>query len=130
MYRYGIYVEQGVVVVYFRGRVTVAELMDYFTEIAADSNYRPDIHGVFDFRDATLDMDVEALKELAEESASSSTARWVIIVDNPHDTAFSVLYSDIVCAFHPLVVVSFEDMASKYLDIDIHPLLEELKTSK
>lgn len=126
MYRYRIYLDLGVVVVRFRGRVSVSEIMDYFSEIATDSNYNPNIHGVVDLREATLDMSVEEVESLAKMGAANSKARWVIIVNNPHETAFSVLYSDVVCQSHPLVVVSHEDPASKYLDTDVAVLLEQM----
>lgn len=130
MYSYRIFTDYEVVVVRFKDHVSMAELLDYYAEIGTDSDFSPEMHGVVDLRDATLDITVADVKKLAEIGATNSKARWVIIVDNPHDTAFSVLYSDIVCEHHPLVVVSHDVQASKYLDVEVGPLIEKLKAMR
>ncbi len=85
------------------------------------------MHGVVDLREAELDITVEEVEGLGEIGAKNSKARWAVMVDDPKNTAFSLLYSDVVNKSHPMAIMSYDKAASEYLDIFVTPYLNTLR---
>lgn len=126
MYQYKIFTDEGLIVVRFSGTVRLKEILNYFAEIATDEQYDPRMHGVVDLRGSILDISVDDVHHLAELGAANTKARWAVLVNDPHTTAFSMLYKEDIDKSHPLGLFSIEEKASTYLEIDVSPFLNKI----
>ncbi len=123
MYKYQIYTDMSLAVVQFSNSVTKEEVFEYFTEIGTDERYQPTFSGIVDLRGSDIQLKANDLAILAEAGSKNSTAKWVLLVTDPRNTAFSLLYKEVLDHSHPLAVVCEEQSASDFLGFDIVPFL-------
>lgn len=129
MYTYTIYPDKAFAVVKFMGHVTREEILTYYQDIYEHPDYSEEFCGVADLREAILEVIPSDIPEFGEIGASNTTGKWVLLVTEPQNTAFALLYSDVATKKHPLIVASETATASNFLNFDVAPYLDEPKSA-
>lgn len=103
------------------GDVNFKEIMKANGEMASDARFNPHFNGVVDHRRSNIKLTHEELQEIAKTVSDNdvSVGRWVILVESPMQTAFSMLYKENIEDQHPANIYSTIKSASAYLDFDL-----------
>lgn len=127
MYSYKLFPEQKLIVVVFRGLVSLPEILEYFMSIAYAPGFDKDFCGVADLRKAQLDLKPQDLSAFDPSNEKDLTeGPWVFLVNDPKTTALSFLIKDQADDNHPLQVFSEPKTASGYLGLDVAPFIQDV----
>ena len=99
--------------------------MKFYLDVASHEDFSKDFVGLADMREGELKITTEQVVEMGRFVVDSnySKARWVFLVSEPIETAFSVVYQDIVSPQHAIFVASTLEAASEYLGLDLEKII-------
>ena len=115
---------QGVVRSHGSGKLTSADLLQYFADTRADPDYEPTMHRVMDLRDVTQlpsSDEIRSLATFARTKAPVETARMAIIASSDLAFGVSMMFKGFVGYGERLIVVRDESEAMAWLQSGIHP---------
>jgi len=126
MYTIKIFPENSLVIMVYSGAVDFQQIMKANGEMASDPRFRQSFNGVVDHRKSIIELSHEEIKEIAKSISDNdvSVGKWIILVDSPKETAFSMLYVDSIEGQHPQNICSTIKAASAYLSFDLSDYLE------
>lgn len=126
MYKIEIFPEKALVIMEYSGSVDFQEIMKANTEMASDPRFKPSFNGVVDHRKANVELSYEEIQQIANSVSENniSVGRWVIMVESPKETAFSMLYKESIEDQHPEFICSTITGASAFLNVDLTNYLE------
>ncbi len=109
------------------GELRYRALEHFLRHIRARPEYRPDMNGVVDMRNAFFLLSPEEVEQFADLSAAIgfTSERWAYISDSPMGTALGMLYRERIADTHEGEVFSTPLGAAEYLCMDLHEYLPE-----
>jgi len=119
-FRYHIHSSRRLIVVRFRGRVGLSEVVSGVRQLWADPHYRTDFDGVVDLESVTTRAGLPDLRELVDflRANNGSRGRWVAVFSEPKPTALGLLFKASNTLPTSFEVVSTWEAACQHLHID------------
>ncbi|MGA1601089.1 MAG: hypothetical protein ACO4CG_02235 [Prochlorothrix sp.] len=117
-YSYSIYPEQQLILERYRGTVTMAFVTAAIERMATDPKFCPDYSTIVDLRECDFKFspqDLETLLHCHHQVFGITEGKTALVVDNPRDTALSVLFKTYVDGVRHLDVFSALEAAQDWI---------------
>ncbi|KKI99628.1 hypothetical protein [Prochlorothrix hollandica] len=117
-YSYTIFPEQRLIIEQYRGKATVAGLKESVHSLSIDPKFSADYDIIVDLRHCDFKFDPQDLEEFLgfhHKIYGISDSKTAMIVDNPRDTALSVLFKSYVEGARSIEVFSTLDAAKEWI---------------
>jgi len=127
MYHYKIIPREGVIVQTLTGKVTMAELDDFFDRFRKDPDYSDQYSFISDFRKADIVLTLEEIKDVAQYYCDHCELQGknAILVNKSTDTARILIFKEYLEPKFFFEVYSTREAASEYIGVDLKKYLDE-----
>ena len=125
MVEFDIYPNEHLVVAYYEGRITFADVVEVTGRMIVDPRYQQEFDGVSDYRNGEINFTVKEVIAFSDAAAQNKIAsgRWCILVSRPQETALLSLFKSHLKAQHPVELFCTINAASEYLGRDLSKYL-------